>query len=114
MAHPIHARGCLSGMSYEFDSLLCSVLVAEGDEGVAPILTRERVHHQTQVPDRARLLKQWHQLILIQVSGDLTHKHLQRPKRTDKFNFPSLGWKLGIFMNCEIKLQWSIDSTEVP
>ncbi|TNN59961.1 hypothetical protein EYF80_029803 [Liparis tanakae] len=36
-----------------------------GNEGIASILTRERVHHEPQVPDGTSRLKQRHQLIFI-------------------------------------------------
>ena len=69
---------------YQFDCLLRSLFGAECDESIASVETAERVHHQTQVPDRPRLLKQWHQLIFKQVSGDLTHKNLKWERKGEE------------------------------
>lgn len=56
-------KSCYS--TYKLYSLLCIVLIAVGNEGIASILTRERVHHEPQVPDGTSRLKQRHQLIFI-------------------------------------------------
>lgn len=62
---------------YQLDSLLGRLFSAEGDEGIAPVQATQGVHHEPQVPDRPRLLKERNQLIFKQVTGDLPDKNLQ-------------------------------------
>lgn len=69
-------KACLAGGVYQSDSLLCVVLAAEGDEGISSVLARQRVHHQTQVPDGTRLLEEGNQLVFVQVTRDLPHENL--------------------------------------
>ena len=60
-----------------FDSLLCTLFLAERDEAVAAVHTRHGVHHQPQVPDLAAFLKQWDQLVLKDVFGNFATKNLE-------------------------------------
>ena len=48
----------------------------EGDKGITPIETGQRIHHESQIPDGSTLLEQWDQFILIDITGDLSTKHL--------------------------------------
>ena len=54
-----------SSLSYLSDGLLSELSLCEGDEGVSAVQTGHRVHHESEVPDRAALLKQGDQLILV-------------------------------------------------
>lgn len=52
------------GATHQFNSSLGGLLSTESDKGVASVEAAEGVHHEAEVPDRARLLKQGYQLIL--------------------------------------------------
>lgn len=50
------------------------------DEGVATVVSTE-LHHQSELVDGASSLKQWHQLVLVHVPGQLSHEDLAAPWR---------------------------------
>lgn len=58
------------------DGLLRRLFSAECDEGIAPVQTAQRVHHQPQVPDRSSVLEERNQLVFKQVPGNLANKNL--------------------------------------
>lgn len=53
--------------------------VSVHDKGVAPVVPTE-LHHQSELVDGACILKQWHQLVLVHVPGQLPHKDLASPR----------------------------------
>lgn len=65
-----------TGPAYLSHCVAGSVPGGEGDERVAPIRARHRVHHQAEIPDFAALFKQRYQLVLVHVFGDLAAEHL--------------------------------------
>lgn len=48
------------------------------DEGVATVVSTE-LHHQSELVDGASSLKQWHQLVLVHVPGQLSYEDLAAP-----------------------------------
>lgn len=73
----------LSGrkLTHQLDCFLCCIFTTKGNESITSVLTRKRIHHETQIPNWTSFLKEWYQFIFIKVSGNFTNKNLKR-KRT--------------------------------
>lgn len=63
--------------THQLDGLLGCLFSAEGDESIAPVQAAQRLHHQSEVPDGAGLLKKWYQFVLEQVTRDFAYKDLK-------------------------------------
>ena len=63
---------------YLTDGFVGGLPLGEGDKRVAPVESGHGVHHEPEVPDGAALLEQRDQLVLVQVTRDLSTKNLRR------------------------------------
>lgn len=62
---------------YLSDGLLRSITLCESDEGISSIQPSHWVHHESEIPNGTTLLKQWNQLVFIEVSRYLATKYLK-------------------------------------
>ena len=61
--HP--TKKCSSESVATSNSFLCSFLSTEGDKCIPSVLTRQWIHHKTQIPNGTSLFKKGHQFILV-------------------------------------------------